>query len=798
MNAKQMRSLLFIASLGLFFMYGFSQPTQTVRGKVFDEESQAPLLAANVLILEAGPVTGVITDESGSFIIEDVPVGRYTILVSYIGYKSFIMREVMVGTGKEVFLDVGLKELLVEMEGVSVLANVSKDQTINPMAGISGRSFTVEETERYPGSWGDPARMASNYAGVFPNGDIYNFLVIRGNSPVGLIWQMEGVPIPNPNHFTMPGATGGPISIVNNKQLAQSDFLTGAFPAEYSNGISGVFDLHLRNGNNRKREYVAEIGLMGLEVGAEGPFIKEGRASYMVNFRASLLGLVDDLLWVEALPHYQDLSFKLNFPIRKGNISVFGFGGLSSITGEMKDPANSRPNHAREVAETSGAKTGAAGIKHVHFLGSRTRIISDVALSTSRPFVRDDSLVNDKVTRRLINNTYSEDRWLISSRIRTKLNVKNSMNFGLMLENYMVDYFLDNEYYIDQDMAGVDSLVMFPSRVYKDDRLYVFRSFVEWKHRFNNSLTLYTGLNYLRFFMNHSSSLEPRASLRWNFSNRQSISLGYGLHSQLQPFFYYLMKTYTGDDQWDRDNYVETNRGLGFTKSHQVALGYDFSISPDLRFKAEVYNQMLYNVPVEKRPSHFSLINTGAGSLDPIEDSLINKGTGRNYGVEFTLERFLSKRYYFLLTTSFLNSKYKGSDGIQRNTAFNSDFNFNALFGYELPLSENSSIDFNIRTVAGGGRRIIPHDEEKTLQEGKDVYIYDRAYEDRLAPYFRLDTRVGYKYNGLRIRHEIALDLTNVTNRANEWELRYDETSNQIEMIYQQGFFFFLYYRINF
>jgi hypothetical protein len=793
-----MRSAILILFLGFIGLYSHAQPTQTIRGKVVDADSRKPLLGANILILEAGPITGVITDESGDFIIENVPVGRYTLLVSYVGYKSTILRDILVGTGKEVFLDVGLKELLVEMEGVSVMANVSKDQTINPMAGVSARSFTVEETERYPGSWGDPARMASNYAGVFPNGDIYNFIVIRGNSPIGLIWQMEGVPIPNPNHFTIPGATGGPISIINNKQLAQSDFLTSAFPAEYSNGISGVFDLHLRNGNNRKREYVVDVGLMGVDIGAEGPFIKDGKSSYLINFRASLLGLVDELLWVEALPHYQDLSFKFNFPTRKGKISVFGFGGLSEITGEMQDSVNIRPNYEREVAETTGAKTGAVGIKHVHFLGSRTRIISDLVLSTSRPYIEADSLVNNVTTRRLITNRYKEDRWLVSSRIRTKLNSRNSMNFGFTLENNMVDYYLDNEYIIDQDIAGGDSLVMFPARDFKDDRLFVMKSFAEWKHMFSNSIILYAGLNYLHFFMNNSSSLEPRASLRWNFSTRQSFSLGYGLHSQLQPFFYYLMKTYTGDDQWDRENFVETNRGLGFTKSHQVALGYDFSISSDIRLKAEVYNQLLYDVPVERRPSYFSLINTGAGSIDPIEDSLVNEGKGRNYGIEFTLEKFLSKRYYFLLTTSILNSKYRGSDGIQRNTAFNSDYNFNALFGYELPIRENSAIDFNIRTVAGGGRRIIPHDAEKTLQEHEDVYIYDRAYDERLAPYFRIDTRMGYKYNGLRVRHEIAIDLTNVTNRANEWERRYNDVSNKIEMIYQQGFFFFIYYRINF
>ena len=775
-----------------------SQPMQTIRGRVVDEESQAPLLAANVIILEAGPITGVITDENGTFTIEDVPVGRYTILVSYMGYKSFLMREVLVGTGKEVFLDVGLKELLLEMEGVSVVANVNKDQAINPMAIISARSFTVEETEKYPGSWGDPARMAANYAGVFPNGDIYNYIVIRGNSPIGLIWQMEGVPIPNPNHFTVPGATGGPISIINNKQLTQSDFLTSAFPAEFSNGVSGVFDLRLRNGNSRKREYVAEIGLMGLDVGAEGPFKKGGSASYLVNFRASLLGLVDELLWVEALPHYKDLNFKLNFPTQKGSFSVFGLGGISRITGKVKDSANSQPGREREVAETSGAGTGVIGFKHVHFLSNRTRIISDLVLSTSRPYTRADSLLNNQDSRRLIDNTYREDRLLVSSRLRTKLDARNSLNAGIMLEQNMVDYLLNNEYTVYHGTTLSDSLVIYPPRSFKHSSLFVLRAFAEWKHRFSNSLTLYTGLNYLHFFMNQSLSLEPRANIRWKFSSRQSLSIGYGLHSQQQPFFYYLIKTYTTDDPWDRDHYIETNRNLGFTKSHQLALGYDLSLSHELRIKAEVYSQMLFNVPVEMRSSYFSLLNAGAGSDDPIEDSLVNEGTGRNYGIELTFEKFLSKRYYFLFTTSLLNSKYKGSDGILRNTAFNSDFNLNALMGYELPVHDNASVDFNIRFVAGGGRRIIPHDEGKTLEEGEDVYLYDLAYDRRLAPYFRLDARTGFKYNGLRVRHEIGLDLTNLTNRSNEWERRYNDGSDQIEMIYQQGFFFYLFYRINF
>jgi hypothetical protein len=793
-----MRYIIIIGTLIIFFIQSaISQPTQTIRGKVVDQESQVPLFGVNILILEAGPITGVITDQEGSFIIEEIPVGRYNLLFSYVGYESFIMREVVVETAKEPFLDVGMRELVYEMDEVSVAANVSKDQSTNPMAGVSARSFTVEETERYAGSWGDPARMASNYAGVFPNGDIYNYLVIRGNSPNGLIWRMEGIPIPNPNHFDYPGSRGGPISIVNNKLLTQSDFLTSAFPAEYSNGISGVFDLNLRNGNSNNREYVAEVGLMGLELGGEGPFSKKGRASYLINYRRSLLGLVDDLLWVGALPHYQDLNFKMNFPTKRGKISIFGFGGNSRILGIEDDQVSSLPGTKRQITSETGAATGVFGLKHVHFFGNKTRIISDISVSSNRSSQKNDSLVNDVTTRELISNKYQEDRLYISSRMLSKINAKNSIGAGISIEDYFVDYSLQNEYELFDGSAG-DSLVIYPLTHMKRDNLIVLKGFVEWKYRFTNSLTLYSGLNYMHFFLNHSNALEPRASLRWRMNDKQSVSLGYGLHSQTHPFYNYLLQKNLTDDKRDRENYEETNINLEFTKSHHFALGYDLAISEELRFKTELFLQLLYNVPVEDSSSYYSLINLGAGSYNTAAHNLVNEGTGSNYGIEFTLEKFLSKGYYFLVTTSLLDSKYKGSDGVLRNTAFNSNYNANVLFGYELPFRSNGAFDFNIRIVTSGGRRVIPHDVERTLEEEKDIYRYENAFEPRLAPYFRMDARAGYKFNGKKVRHEVAVDVTNLTNRQNEWERIYNGSTGMIEMVYQQGIFPNIYYRINF
>ncbi len=791
-----MRTGIFI--LALFIILPevvFSQPSQKIWGRVIDRESQKPLASATVMILEAGPITGVITGEDGIFEIENVPVGRYNVLVSYTGYESYIMKDVVCESGKQGFLDVGLKESVFELGEVSV-ANVNKDETVNPMAGVSARSFTVEETEKFAGSWGDPARMASNYAGVFTNSDIYNFIVIRGNSPIGLIWRMEGIPIPNPNHYDYPGSTGGPISLINNNVLAQSDFLTGAFPSEYSNGISGVFDLRLRNGNAKKHEFVAQLGIFSLEVGAEGPFSKKSNASFVINYRHSFLGLVNELLWVDGLPNYQDLTFKLNFPFKKGNLSVFGLAGTSIISESRPDTA-SNPASGLTLGRRTGSKTGVLGLEHVHFFSDRTRLVSNLSLSLTRPWERLDTLVNDVYTGYIGEARYKQDRWLLSSKLVGKFNAKNIATLGVMVEDHFVEYYQDYESFINGMPEG-DSLVPLPPWISKEDNLFLFQGFAEWKHRFTNDLTLYGGLNYQHFFMNNSKAFEPRTSLTWRFKTNQSLSIGYGLHSQLQPFYYYFIKTSLTDDLWDRDNYVQTNRDLEYTKSHQLALGYDYSISQNLRLKAEVYYQSLYNVPVERRESPVSMLNVGAGDEFSQVDSLINNGTGRNTGVEFTLEKFLGNRYYFLATASVLDSKYEGSDGITRNTTFNIHYNLNALFGYELPVSERSAINFNIRTVTAGGRRVIPHDEEKTLEEGEDVYNLDEAYELQLADYFRLDTRVGYKLNGNRASHEIAVDLTNITNRPNEYSQQYNSETNQIETTYQQGFFFIIYYRVRF
>nr|MBP8917628.1 carboxypeptidase-like regulatory domain-containing protein [Chitinophagales bacterium] len=258
----KLKYLITLTSLVLLTITMYGQNlTQTVRGQVIDNQSKTTLPGVNIIVLDVNPVIGAVSDMDGYFVIENVPIGRISIQATYVGYEPFIANNLELTSGKELMLNFEMAEQVVKMEEVVIKASDDKIETNNEMTTVSARQFTIEESMRYAGARNDVSRMAQNFAGVRGANDAVNDIIIRGNSPVGLLWRLEGIDIPNPNHFGDFGSTGGPVSMLNNNVLANSDFLTGAFPAEYGNGISGVFDLKMRNGNYEKHEFLGQVGL---------------------------------------------------------------------------------------------------------------------------------------------------------------------------------------------------------------------------------------------------------------------------------------------------------------------------------------------------------------------------------------------------------------------------------------------------------------------------------------------------------------------------------------------------------
>ena len=280
------------------------------------------------------------TDFDGEFKIPNIPVGKHELTTTILMYDVKTIT-IEVNSGKETIVQIPMTESFIEQEAV-VVTGRKKGQVINELALISSQQFSVSETDRYPGSRSDPARMASNFAGVGGADDSRNDIVIRGNSPLGVVWRVEGVDIPNPSHFSISGSTGGPVSILNNKILANSDFFMSAFPAEYGNSTSGVFDLKLRKGNDSKHEFTGQFGFLGTELMAEGPMGKDGKSSYLVMGRYSTLSLFSSLgikIGTDAIPTYGDGAFKFNWKLKNGGaLSLFAIGGASDIAIEIENP----------------------------------------------------------------------------------------------------------------------------------------------------------------------------------------------------------------------------------------------------------------------------------------------------------------------------------------------------------------------------------------------------------------------------------------------------------------------------
>ena len=782
-----------------------AQNTQIVKGTIIDKQSEEPLIGATIELLTGMDPNGTVTDVDGYFRLENVPLGRQALKVSYLGYNPITLPNIVVTAGKEVILDIRLEESVEQLSEVVVKAEAQKDQAQNELATISARTFSVEEVNRYSGGRSDVARLASNFAGVATANDSRNDIVIRGNSPTGLLWRLEGIPIPNPNHFSTLGTTGGPVSALNPNILKNSDFLTSAFPAEYGDALSGVFDLSFRSGNRDRHEFMFQAGAVsGFEAMAEGPLNKKNNGSYLVAGRYSFVALGSQLgldIGTSALPNYQDLSFKLDFGNGKaGKFTLFGVGGSSDIDfiGTETDPDDLFAAPDEDAFPIS--RFGVAGLKHNIIVGDGAYLRTVISGSISQNRFDLDRYFNlgtpEEFKVRYTEADNTVNRYGFSSFYNKKFNAKLTLRTGFLAElfNYNI-VTKDATRGPDTNDDGVNELIT----VFDfNDNAVLIQPYVQSQYRFSNKWTVNLGLHSQYLTINETLAIEPRFALNWDFLPRQKLNIGYGLHHQSQPLN--IVKLETTDVEGNR---IFPNEDLGFTRSHHFVLGYDYKFAQDWRAKVETYYQALQNAPVESSPTSFSLLNTGADFVFPDDKFfLVNEGTGTNLGVELTIEKFFSNGYYGLLTASVFDSKYEGSDGIERNTAFNNGYVFNFLAGREWKIGKAKRNAFTLDTkiTTAGGRYYTPVDLEASKAAGFEVLFEDQAFSERQTPYFRFDLKFGFQINSPRkkLSHRFYIDIQNVTDNENIFVQRYNRQNNEVNEINQIGFFPDFMYRLQF
>ncbi|PSL28761.1 TonB-dependent receptor [Dyadobacter jiangsuensis] len=771
-----MKKFILTLIAGAMSALAFAQPAQTVKGRVVDAESQQPVIGANVIVTSVTPLIGGVTDTEGNFRIEKVPVGRHSFKITSIGYDDAFVQEINVGSGKEVEFNIKLTESFRALNEVVVKAQKENGAPLNDMVSVSGRSFTVDQTKRFAASVNDPARMAMSFAGVAATDDGSNQLIIRGNSPKGMLWRMEGVEIPNPNHFAQEGASGGGISALSANVLGNSDFLTGAFPAEYGNATSGVFDLKLRKGNNEKREYAMQAGILGLDFAAEGPIGAKGGASYLANYRYSTLSVLNKIgvnLNGDASIDFQDGAFKIYIPYDdKVVVSVWGLGGMS--TSKVNDD---------DWNETFKSNRGMVGVNYLRYINSKSymeNIVSYSATSQTGDFY--DKNIDATYQQKFVNQALR-----LSSLYNYKLNARNTVRLGVIINHLDFNlYDKDNEdgpYEINVDRKGNTQL---------------FQAYAQWKSRLTPTVTLNAGLHGMLLGLNNRYSIEPRVGVRWAVAPRSTVSLGAGLHSKTESISTYFAQVKVSEDKTDL-----LNKNLKLTKSAHWVAGYEFRPSASWRVLAETYYQHHYNIPIGPPNTttpyllHNSQLNEISGF---VSDSLTSDGKGRSYGLELTVEKSLTAGIYLMSTTSLYQSKYTGRDGIERDSRFNGKYVQNLLAGKEWRVGKNKTNIFaaNIKLLAAGGNRTTPIDLEKSREKGRTERDWSRSYSEQLPAYFRSDLRVSYTKNKRRTTSTISLDIQNVTNRLNALDRYYNKKEDRVKLITQTGMLPILNYRLEF
>ncbi|MES2680940.1 MAG: TonB-dependent receptor [Bacteroidota bacterium] len=775
----------------LFFTQQVNSQTlfQTVRGTVVDKISQTPIPGAVVQLINAVPANAVTTNENGVFKLNNVPIGKQSLKINFIGYKEITQSNIVVNSGKEVVLSIGMEENIIQGEEVVVLAKFEKNKPLNDMSAVSTRAFSVEETQKFAAAVNDPARMATSFAGVVQTGDGNNNISIRGNSPNGLLWRMEGVEIPNPNHFSNVGTSGGGISILSAQLLNNSDFSTGAFAAEYGNALSGVFDLKLRKGNNEKREYTMQAGILGLDVSTEGPFKKGKDGSYVVNYRYSTLDILSKIgvpIFGDASTTYQDLTFNIALPTKKaGTFGLFGFGGLSSQSvAAKKDSTTWKDDGQKQLNQKFISNTGAMGLTHTLLFKNQSYLKTALVLSGTQNGFVVGKLNSDYNNIKQYQQTFNQNKITLSSTYTQKLNSRSSIRTGYIFN--LLAYSLN--------LKDISDTIALVDKIDVKGSTQTAQGFFQWNYKLSPKVTSNVGLHYYQLLLNNSNSLEPRASLKYELSQNHNLSVGYGMHSQLQPIGVYFAR----DNQSD-GTYTQPNKNLGLSKAHHFVLGYDWNINSFSHIKTEVYYQHLFNIPVSAdKTNTYSILNATDGYNT---DKLTNKGLGRNYGLELTYERFLHKNLYYLLSASLYDSKYQASNGNWYNTRFNTNFASSFTIGKEWTLSDkrkNRVIGVNLKSLFVGGVRYTPIDLAASLAAGTEKYSDKDVFEKQNPSYYRLDVRISCKRNYKKLTSTLALDIQNTTNHKNIGGQYFDPNTGDVKYWYQASLIPILSYKVEF
>lgn len=785
MHTQQLKTLLLL----LLFIsnYSYAQEgtaTQSVRGTVVDKATQEPLVGINIELLNYVPLKTTKTDESGQFILFQIPVGKHRLLVSDDAYEVIIVPEINVLAGRQSEVNISLEKIPADLEEVVVKANkirkTTKDIPINHMAITGIRSFTIEEVKRFPGSLEDPSRLISKFAGV---NKIHSEtgLVVRGHNAQSVLWRIEGLPIASPNHLFFNEASTGYLPIINIYLLRNSDFMHGIYPAEYGNAIGGVLDLGLREGNYNQVEGSLKLALLGLEGFVEGPLNKKGTASFVAGGRygwlSSLNGRIPGVLG--SFPVTNDFSFKATINVKKDKIAVFGLGGLSSVKIDISE-LDSNARGARYLNDVERAKTYLlAGFSYKKQLKKKGYIKTVLGTNYNREhlFAYDTIQTTENIDSRTLQTT-------LNSYLHYAINTKHQIRTGITVSHYYLD-FKANNYDTNTKLRDFTGHTM------------NIQVHAQWLFNISRRLKLNLGVNGQSLLLNNSIGISPRLAFSWQVLASHKLSVGYGWNHQMQPWEIYLNRSQ------EASNFGEmADINLGFNQNHHVSLTYDWAIINNLRLRLEGYFQYMYNIPVKTDVPNISLFNLSS-SQNLLEMTNFNSsGVARSYGAELTLEKFFSDGYYALLTATYFDVMYLDDLGLWRNTESNNQFAGDLLFGKEFKIGKkkNNRLFIDVTYSFRMGNFYTPVNLSASQAANTQVLDWDKAYTLRHPNFHNVDLRLGIVINQKKksVSHRLFLEAVNVLNQRAVFREAYNPYTRSIAKHTYAGLVPNISYRVNF
>ena len=739
------KNVLFLLLLGLLTTVS-AQPTHRIKGTVIDKASRQPLEFINVLVLGLG--RGGVTDAEGHFNIGEVPPGIYRLQASAVGYKTILTPEYIVST-KDLTIQIETEENLTELEGVTVTASPFRR---DPESPVGLRIIGLQEIEKSPGANRDISRIVQSYPGVaFSPAGYRNDLIVRGGSPSENRFYLDGVEIPNINHFSTQGASGGPVGIINADLIREVNFYTGAFPTDRGNAMSSVLDFKLRDGDMERNSLKATLGASEVSLASNGHIGK--KTSYLVSVRQSYLQFLFDMLGLPFLPTFTDAQFKLKIRFNANNeLTILGLGGIDNMKLNTKLDGE-KAEYILSYLPKIQQETFTLGAVYRHYAGIHVQSV-----------VVSHSYLNNRNTKYLNNDESSADNLSLKLRSveqETKFRIENTSTFGNWKINFGAN--LDYSQYTNTTFQ----------RVYIDEgRTFDYHTYLGmWRwgifgtinyattdERFTASLGVRTDANNFSSGMKGmGDQLSPRLSLSYRLTDGLYLSGNAGLYYQLPP--------YTGLGFKD-NNGAWVNKYLRYMSVSQESLGLSWHPGNTFELSAEgfykQYDKIPFSIadgiPLACKGNDYGVIGN---------EALSSTAQGRAYGIEILMKWLIAKKLNLASSFTLFKSEYRNNKQSEYiASAWDNRYIFNMSGTYNFP--HNWSLGMKISCI--GGAPYTPYDVEKSSlvtawnAQGRPYYDYTKYNTGRLPAFGQLDVRVDKTFYLKRCMLGFYIDLQNVTN----------------------------------